>query len=144
MDVDQSGYDLGTLSVYYKIQSKTDPFRQGTDIYLSITDNSICPIAGLIPYLTIRGAQPGPLFMTSNHRYLTRALFSQKLNELLSLLHIDTRHYNTHSFWIGAATTAAKHISPTPTSRCLEGGEVRPTSAILRHLHRNLQISQGA
>ena len=24
-------------------QSKTDPFRQGTDIYLSITDNSICP-----------------------------------------------------------------------------------------------------
>jgi len=39
MDVDQSGYDLGTLSVYYKIQSKTDPFRQGTDIYLSITDN---------------------------------------------------------------------------------------------------------
>jgi len=88
-------------------QSKTNPFRQGTDVYLSITDNFICPIAGLIPYLIIRGAQPGPLFMNSNHRYLTRALFSQKLNELLSLLHIDTHHYNTHSFQIGAATTAA-------------------------------------
>jgi len=97
-------------------QSKTDPFRQGTDINLRITDNSICPIAGLIPYLTIRGAQPGPLFMTSYHRYLTRALLSQKLNELLSLLHIDTLHYNTHSFRIGAATTAAQaHISDTHT-----------------------------
>ena len=93
-------------------QSKTNPFRQGTDLYLSITDNSICPIAGLIPYLTIRGAQPGTLFMTSNHRYFTRALYSQRLNELLSLLQVDTRQYNTHNFQIGAVTTAAlAHIS---------------------------------
>jgi len=68
-------------------QSKTDPFRQGTDVYLSITDNPIYLIAGLIPYLTIREAQPGPLFMTSNHRYLTRA---QKLNEFLHIMNHDS------------------------------------------------------
>ena len=86
--------------------------QKGTDIYLRATNNLICPVLALIPYLARRGSQPGPLFVTSDHWYLTRTLFSQKLDALLGQLQIDTQQYNTHSFRIGAATTAAQaHIS---------------------------------
>ena len=37
---------------------------------------------------------------------LTRHLFSMAVDELLTELHIDKRLYNTHSFRIGAATSA--------------------------------------
>ena len=35
-------------------QSKTDPFRQGVHLYLGKTDEDICPITGILPYLAIR------------------------------------------------------------------------------------------
>ena len=41
-------------------QSKTDPFRKGIHIYLGATDSSVCPVLGMLPYLTLRGAQAGP------------------------------------------------------------------------------------
>ena len=93
-------------------QSKTDPFRQGVDIYLGATDTPICPVSALMPYLTERGAQPGPLFITSDHLYLTRALFSKKVDTILDILQVKTQQYNTHSFRIGAATTAALALIP--------------------------------
>ena len=31
-------------------QSKTDPFRQGVDVYLGRTEETICLIRGIIPY----------------------------------------------------------------------------------------------
>ena len=93
-------------------QSKTDPFRQGVDIYLGASDTPICPVSALIPYLTKRGAQPGPLFITNDHTYLTRALFSQKVDTILDLLQVNAQQYNTHSFRIGAATTAALALIP--------------------------------
>jgi len=88
-------------------QSKTDPFRQGVDIYLGATDIPICPITALVPYLAKRRAQPGPLFITNDQVYLTLAQFS----ETRHCLRPPTSKYNTHSFRIGAATTAAQvHI----------------------------------
>ena len=53
-------------------QSKTDPFRQGVQLYLGRTDEDICPITGILPYLAIRGAKPGPLFVLEDGTYLTR------------------------------------------------------------------------
>lgn len=95
-------------------QAKTDPFRQGVDIYLGATDNPICPVSGILPYLAVRGTQPGPLFITNDGKYLTRLLFSTRIDALLESLHVDTSQYNTHSFRIGAATTAAQaHIPET-------------------------------
>ena len=45
-------------------QSKTDPFRQGVDLYLGRTGKDIiCPIQAIVPYLIKRGTQPGPLFV---------------------------------------------------------------------------------
>ena len=46
-------------------QSKTDPFRRRVNIYLEAADSAICPISGILPYLTARGNKAGPL---SSHR----------------------------------------------------------------------------
>ena len=93
-------------------QSKTDPFRQGVDIYLDRTDEAICPIRGILSYLARRGSHSGHLFMFQDGRTLTRQLLSVEINWLLTELHIDQRLYNTHSFRIGAATSAMEAKIP--------------------------------
>jgi len=99
------------IKLYIK-QSKTNPFRQGVDIYLGATNTPICPVSALISYLAKRGAQTGPLFITADQGYLTRALFSKKVDTTLDLLQINFCQYSTHNFRIGAATTAAKVLIP--------------------------------
>jgi len=59
-----------------------------------------------MPYLAIRGTQGGPLFITEDGKYLTQQLFSFNLNTILEKMKIDTSQYNTHSFHIGASTSA--------------------------------------
>jgi len=86
-------------------QSKTDPFRRGVDLYLGATDETLCPVRGMLPYLALRGDHKGSLFMLNDGRGLTRQLFSTALNNLLEELHMDSGSYNTHSFRIGAATS---------------------------------------
>ena len=94
-------------------QSKTDPFRNGVNIYLGATDRPICPVLGILPYLTARGNQTGLLFILDNGKGLTRQTFSVLLDSLLSKLHLDTSaSIGTHSFRIGAATSGSytRHI----------------------------------
>jgi len=92
-------------------QSKTDPFRKGVKVYLGTTNRLVCPVAGIVPYLAARGDRQGPLFMTKDGGGLTRQTFTQLLNVLLAKLHLNSKNYNTHSFRIGAATSAAQaHI----------------------------------
>ena len=95
-------------------QSKTDPFRQGVDIYLGRTNNNVCPVTAILPYLALRGNASGPLFMLHDGRLLTRQIFSSILDSLLKELHLNQEDFNTHSFRIGAATSAkAANISDT-------------------------------
>ena len=89
-------------------QSKTDPFRQGVDIYLGKTGKDICPIQAIMPYLIVRGAQPGPLFVFSDGSYLTRQRFASLITSTLQRAGINDKQYNTRSFRIGAAATTAK------------------------------------
>lgn len=87
-------------------QSKTDPFRQGCRLCLGKTGKGVCPISAILPYLAIRGARYGPLFLTAEGTYLTRGIFASLLADTLQQAGVDSRGYNTHSFRIGAATTA--------------------------------------
>ena len=87
-------------------ESKTDPFRHGCTLCLGKTGKDICPIRDVLPYLAKRGAQYGPLFLTADGTYLTRGIFSARLANTLREAGIDSKGYNTHSFHIGAATTA--------------------------------------
>ena len=87
-------------------QSKTDPFRRGVTLSLGCTGHQICPVRAIVPYLAARGNKAGPLFIHQNNTMLTREGFSLALDKLLSQLHLDKGQFNTHSFRIGAATSA--------------------------------------
>ena len=101
-------------------QSKMDPFRKGDDIYLCATDATLCPIKAILPYLTIRPDHPNsPLFIFKDGSTLTHQCFSNILNTLLSRLGFDSTHYNTHSFRIGAATTAKQANMPDTSIQML-------------------------
>ena len=66
----------------------------------------MCPVNGMMPYLAMRGAQAGPLFITKDRKQLTWQLFSSNLKIILQKMKINASQYNTHSFCIGAATSA--------------------------------------
>ena len=89
-------------------RSKTDPFRQGTDVYLGATGSPLCPVQALWQYLALRGPTPGPLFIQSSGTPLSRKFLVDQLHQALLMAGIDASSYNSHSFHIGAATTAAK------------------------------------
>ena len=95
-------------------QSKADPFHQGVCIYLGRMDNNLCPVKAILPYLLLHGNASGPLFMLKNGRILTRQIFSVTLDSLLEEIHFKKENFNTHSFRVGAATSAeAANMSDT-------------------------------
>ena len=96
-----------TVCIHIK-QSKTDPFQQGAHIYLGRTYKHVCPVQAIVSYLTMRDTHPGPVFTLPDGRMLTREIFSSELDKILGKLNLQTHQYNTHSFRIGAATSA-KH-----------------------------------
>ena len=88
-------------------QSKTDPFRKGIDLFVGKTASAVCPVAALLDYLQERGMGPGPLFRYRDGRVLTRPRFAAAVRSALKKAGVDQSKYCTHSFRIGAATTAA-------------------------------------
>ena len=42
--------------------SKTDPFRNGVNIYVGKMGQSLCPVSALLNYLAVRGSEEGILF----------------------------------------------------------------------------------
>ena len=87
-------------------QSKTDLFRKGVKLCLGRTDAVVCPVKALLTYLAIRGNSPGCLFLFKDQTPLTRTRFKTLLSATLRTAGLDDTSYNTHSFRIGAATTA--------------------------------------
>lgn len=100
-------------------QSKTDPFRQGVDIFLGATGTSLCPVMAMVAYLAIREKSAGPLFVRGNGSPLTRAFLVESLKGALRQCGVDPTKYNGHSFRIGAATTAAACGIPEATIKML-------------------------
>ncbi len=86
--------------------SKADPFRHGHSIRLSPSSTSVCPVRALQKHLSLCNDKSKPLFSFHDGRYLTCGLLSETLR---SLLHATPHkgNYTSHSFRIGAASTAA-------------------------------------
>ena len=87
--------------------SKTDQLDDGVDIVLGRTYEDLCPV---VAYLAVRGDSEGPLFKFADRRGLTKEHFTSRIWEALSLILLGLCSANiaSHSFWIGAATTAAR------------------------------------
>ena len=88
-------------------QSKTDPFRKGIDLYVGKTNSDLCPVTAILGYLLCRGNTPGPLFTYQDGSFLTRECLTRALREALTKAGLDAFKYCSHSFLIGAASTAA-------------------------------------
>ncbi|KAK3095954.1 hypothetical protein FSP39_021284 [Pinctada imbricata] len=87
--------------------SKTDQHGKGASIILSRTDTPSCPLKWLREFLDVRPVFPGPLFCHFDGTPLTRYQFSTITSRAISGLGLNASRYKTHSFRIGAATTAA-------------------------------------
>ena len=88
-------------------KSKTDPFRQGVNIFLGATGNTLCPVTALLNYLAIRGNSEGPLFHYKDQTPLTKNKFTSSFRDILNKAGLESTQYSGHSFRIGAASTAA-------------------------------------
>ena len=88
--------------------SKTDPFRLGITLVLGATQQDLCPLAAILPYVALQGVGDGPVFQLDSGGFLTRERFVTEVRRLLELAGVDPRPYSGHSFRIGAATAAAR------------------------------------
>lgn len=87
--------------------SKTDQLNTGITMIIPSVNVSICPVANLQTFLLVRPSFKGPLFCHYGGQPLTRYQFSTVLQKSLRFLGIDSSRFRSHSFRIGAATTAA-------------------------------------
>ena len=95
------------LTIYIN-RSKTDQSGKGQTVSINpINDASACPVLAMKKYLEIRPSMYGPLFVHNDRRPLSRRQFQAVLSKAALHLNWQVNAFTTHSFRIGAATTAA-------------------------------------
>ena len=101
--------DPGKMTmVQIKIKaSKTDPFHHGIMVYVEKTGNELCLVAAITAYLAIRGTTTGTFFLFEDSTPLTRPRFVEQVRLILCRACYSPGLYESHSFRIGTATTAA-------------------------------------
>lgn len=89
-------------------KSKTDPFRETAKLTIARSNSNVCAVTALQDYLLQTHGQttPQPLFTFHDGRSLTRASLTNNLRALLLVCGLDSANFASHSFRIGAATTA--------------------------------------
>ena len=85
---------------------QNEPFRNGVTIYLGQTQAVVCPVAAVLAYVAVWPAVPGPLFAFRDGSYLTCDRLVTAVRQALRAARVDTPGFSSHSFRIGAATTA--------------------------------------
>ncbi|XP_056308792.1 uncharacterized protein LOC130220585 [Danio aesculapii] len=102
--------DEETISFLIK-QSKTDQSRKGHCIYIFNIPSPTSPFQTLLAYIqyrkTLSLSPLAPLFIDDAHHPVTRFWFQKHLKAVLHHSGFPSGSYSSHSFRIGAATTAA-------------------------------------
>ncbi len=92
-------------------QSKTDQTKKGHFIYIFKLQSPLSPYQTLLAFLHLRKSQSklpsDPLFTDDSNRPATRFWFQKHLKAVLHLSGTPAGNFSSHSFRIGAATTAA-------------------------------------
>ncbi|KAL0152549.1 hypothetical protein M9458_052272, partial [Cirrhinus mrigala] len=103
--------DGETISYFIK-QSKTDQTKKGHFIYIFNLQSPIQLFQTLLAFLQLRKSQSklpsDPLFTDNFNRPATRFWFQKHLKSVLLLSGTPADNFSSHSFRIGAATTAAQ------------------------------------
>lgn len=88
--------------------SKTDQLGKSVTRTIPATKSSTCPVKAMQQYLQLQAQRGyGPLFIWHSGHYLTREALSHILKELVRAASLNPSSFSSHSFRIGAATTAA-------------------------------------
>ena len=69
--------------------------------------SDVCPVRSLYQFIELRGPQPGPLFCFPGIQYVSYSFFRETLSNSLSRSGLSPSRYKSHSFRVGAASTAA-------------------------------------
>lgn len=88
----------------YKHNSSRRPFSVVLDC---VTGPDFCPVNYLQRYCAMRGPTPGPLFCFADGSPVKTSHFTQQLQRALNFCGLDSSQYKSHSFRIGAASSAA-------------------------------------
>jgi len=90
-------------------QSKTDPFRRGVMVHIFKTASSTCPLNAFKRYKdSVTSTSPNAfLFYSGRFTPLSRSAVTRVIRQLLLQAGLNSTEYASHSFRIGAATTAA-------------------------------------
>ena len=93
-------------------RSKTDQLGISCPIYIFRLHSDTSPYEPLTKYINSRYATKAspqhPLFITETGKMATRFWFQKHLHSVLRISGISPEHYSSHSFRIGAASTAAR------------------------------------
>ncbi|XP_075063546.1 integrase/recombinase xerD homolog [Mixophyes fleayi] len=101
------------------IRSKTDQSGRGAWVQLNRQPNSnICPVNLVSRFMNMR-PQARLFLCHHNGMPMTKYKFSAIMKKSLQSLNLDSSMYGTHSFRIGAATSAALAGSSTETIKAL-------------------------
>ena len=87
--------------------SKTDQLGRGATIVLPATNQVVCPVQAVKAYLQLRPNFLGSFFRHLSGSPLTRYQFVAVLKSVLQAVGVDSTLYSSHSFRIGAATSAS-------------------------------------
>ena len=88
-------------------KSKCDQVGLGADIVVGVTGTELCPVTAILQYIEARGTLPGPFFLDSSKKPVTKPWFVEQIRAILTSIGVAQDQYCGHSFRIGAATTAA-------------------------------------
>ena len=97
-----------SLSVRIRF-SKVDQVGKGSSVQLAKTGHPlVCPVLATSRFLAIRPKFQGPLLCHNDGSPLTRYQFSAILRRAVGIFNPELTAYTSHSFRLGAASSAAK------------------------------------
>lgn len=100
--------------------SKTDQRGNSTTLAFEMgSDKLICPITAMHEYLSVRPFREGNLFVHFGGDPLTRYQFNQLLKMGIKMMGLNPQNFSSHSFRIGAATSAAINGVPIDVIKCI-------------------------
>ncbi len=117
--------DSETISFLIK-QSKTDQIKKGHFVYIFNLSSPIQPYQAVREYLRLRISQAKsplePLFLDHAGNPVSRTWFQKQLKSILLSAGISATNFSSHSFRIGAATSAAqKGLTNTKSKPQVDG-----------------------
>ena len=85
--------------------SKCDQFGAGAKIIVCHTDSSL-PVSAFLNYIEAHSDNPGPFFVDTSHKALTKQKFVNQIRITLNSIDLHQDQYAGNSFYHGAATMA--------------------------------------